>query len=55
MKILTLNIWNLNNPLEHRMNLLQENLKKIKPQIICFQEVSLINGKPQISQMMDSC
>ena len=54
LKILTLNIWNLNDPLELRMNLLQENLKKIKPEIICFQEVSLINGKPQVSQMMDS-
>lgn len=36
------------------MSLLQENLTKIKPQIICFQEVSLINGKPQIAQMMHS-
>jgi endonuclease/exonuclease/phosphatase family metal-dependent hydrolase len=38
--VLTLNIWNISEPLEQRMSLLIAGLNELKPGIVCFQEVS---------------
>jgi endonuclease/exonuclease/phosphatase family metal-dependent hydrolase len=38
--VLTLNLWNINEPLEPRYRALAAGLKKLHPDIICLQEVS---------------
>jgi endonuclease/exonuclease/phosphatase family metal-dependent hydrolase len=38
--VLTLNIWNISEPLERRMSLLIAGLNELKPDIVCLQEVS---------------
>jgi endonuclease/exonuclease/phosphatase family metal-dependent hydrolase len=38
--VLTLNLWNINEPLEPRYRALAAGLKKLRPDIICLQEVS---------------
>ncbi len=38
--VLTLNLWNINEPLEVRYSALESGLKVLRPDIICLQEVS---------------
>lgn len=45
--ILTLNLWNTNEPLHLRMTRLEEYLAQTRPDIIALQEISPINGIPQ--------
>ncbi len=40
VRVLTLNLWNLNEPLEARSAALVSGIKQLKPDIVCFQEVS---------------
>jgi endonuclease/exonuclease/phosphatase family metal-dependent hydrolase len=40
LRVLTLNIWNITAPLEQRMSLLIAGLNKLRPDIVCLQEVS---------------
>jgi maltose 6'-phosphate phosphatase len=37
--VLTLNLWNINDPLEPRYRALAAGLKKLRPDIVCLQEV----------------
>jgi len=43
LKILTYNIWNLNEPYYVRLNLLVDKIKTLNPDIIALQEVRLTN------------
>ena len=52
MKLLSLNLWNINEPLEERMRNLSAFIEGEKPDIICFQEVSLFNGLPQVDSIL---
>jgi endonuclease/exonuclease/phosphatase family metal-dependent hydrolase len=36
--VLTLNLWNINEPLEVRHRALESGLKQIRPDIVCLQE-----------------
>ena len=38
--VLTLNLWNINEPLAARMSALQAGLKILRPDIVCLQEVT---------------
>ena len=38
--VLTLNLWNINEPLEPRYRALAAGLKLLRPDIICLQEVA---------------
>lgn len=38
--VLTLNLWNINEPLEPRYRALETGLRALRPDIICLQEVS---------------
>lgn len=38
--VLTLNLWNINEPLEARYSALATGLKSLRPDIVCLQEVS---------------
>jgi endonuclease/exonuclease/phosphatase family metal-dependent hydrolase len=38
--LLTLNLWNINEPLEARYRALEAGLKRLHPEIICLQEVA---------------
>lgn len=40
ISILTLNLWNINEPLEARYSALANGLKLLRPDIVCLQEVS---------------
>ncbi len=46
--VLTLNIWNISEPLEQRMSLLIAGLNELKPDIVCLQEVS---PHPELSRL----
>lgn len=39
MRLLTLNIWNASEPLERRFAALKAGLQKLRPDIVCLQEV----------------
>jgi endonuclease/exonuclease/phosphatase family metal-dependent hydrolase len=39
--VLTLNIWNINPPLELRFSALVEGLARLRPDIVCLQEASI--------------
>lgn len=52
MKILSINLWNINEPLNIRMNNLINYLKTISPDIICFQEVSFQGINLQIDNLL---
>lgn len=51
MKCLSVNLWNINLPIEPRMEALNVFVSQEKPDIICFQEVSYFNGKLQIEDI----
>jgi len=40
VSVLNLNVWNISEPLEQRMSLLVAGITALKPDIICFQEIS---------------
>ena len=40
IRLLTLNLWNINEPLEPRYRALETGLKRLAPDIVCLQEVS---------------
>jgi len=40
IKVLTLNLWNINEPLGPRYSALETGLKRLSPDIVCLQEVS---------------
>jgi endonuclease/exonuclease/phosphatase family metal-dependent hydrolase len=46
--VLTLNIWNITEPLEQRMSLLIAGLNALKPDIVCLQEVSPCPAPPRL-------
>lgn len=48
LRVLTLNIWNINAPLQQRMALLVAGLNALKPDIVCLQEVS---PDPKLSRL----
>ena len=52
MKILTLNLWNINEPLIKRMRILKKFLIDVEPDCICFQEISKVNNTIQIDQIL---
>ena len=37
--VLTLNLWNINEPLDRRYGALETGLKRLRPDIVCLQEV----------------
>jgi endonuclease/exonuclease/phosphatase family metal-dependent hydrolase len=37
--VLTLNFWNINEPLDTRYGALETGLKRLRPDIVCLQEV----------------
>jgi len=39
LRLLTLNLWNISEPLEPRYHALAAGLKKLRPEIVCLQEV----------------
>lgn len=39
LSVLTLNLWNINEPLEPRYRALAAGLKRLRPDIVCLQEV----------------
>jgi endonuclease/exonuclease/phosphatase family metal-dependent hydrolase len=53
LSVLTLNIWNLNEPLQWRLSRITDFLFETKPDIVAFQEVSLLNGQPEFSTVAD--
>lgn len=54
LRILTLNLWNINQPLHHRMAKLEEYLAWIRPDIITLQEISPVDNIPQSNQLAKS-
>ena len=53
MKVLSINLWNINEPLEARMKNLSVFLEVEVPDVICFQEISPHNGVPQIDYLLN--
>lgn len=53
MRILTLNMWNINEPLDVRMEVLRKYLIKEKPDCICFQEISKIDNRIQVEALLN--
>lgn len=51
MKCLSINLWNINNPLEERMSALDRFVERERPDIICFQEVSRVANDLQITNI----
>lgn len=52
MRLLSVNLWNLNPPLEERMDVLDVHIHNSEYDVICFQEVSpLPGGELQIDKM----
>lgn len=47
MRLLTLNLWNINEPLTARMRELGQFVEVLLPDVMAFQEVSLVGGQPQ--------
>ena len=57
LRLLTLNLWNISEPLEPRFRALAEGLKKLGPEIVCLQEVSRDpkSGRSQAEIVADMC
>ncbi|MGE0545542.1 MAG: endonuclease/exonuclease/phosphatase family protein [Kofleriaceae bacterium] len=45
LRIITLNLWGIEAPLERRLELAVRQLKELKPEVICLQEVRPLDGK----------
>jgi endonuclease/exonuclease/phosphatase family metal-dependent hydrolase len=54
VRVMDLNLWNLNEPLAMRMTALSEGLSGFNPDLACFQEVSMISGFPQVEAVLVS-
>ena len=55
--ILTLNLWNISEPLEPRYRSLAAGLKKLKPDVVCLQEVfrDPESGRSQAELVAEMC
>lgn len=53
IQILTLNLWNVNPPLEKRMERLCSFLRECRPDVVALQEVSPVDGTPQSEILED--
>ncbi len=42
LTVLTLNLWNISEPLAPRMAALEARLKTLRPEIVCLQEVAVV-------------
>lgn len=56
-RILTLNVWNINEPLEPRYRSMAAGLKKLRPDIVCLQEVDRDpkSGRSQSELIAEMC
>jgi endonuclease/exonuclease/phosphatase family metal-dependent hydrolase len=57
LRLLTLNLWNISEPLEPRYRALAAGLKKLRPEIVCLQEVCRDpkTGRSQAELVADMC
>jgi endonuclease/exonuclease/phosphatase family metal-dependent hydrolase len=55
--VLTLNLWNINEPLEPRYRALAAGLRRLQPDIVCMQEVDRDpkSGRDQADLVADMC
>lgn len=53
VRVMDLNLWNVNPPLFRRMLRVKQGVERSLPDILCFQEVSMIDGEPQFSRFLD--
>src|SRR5947199_8980716 len=44
--VLTLNLWNTNEPFQRRLDVLDDFLKYENPHVVCLQEVPVVAGSP---------
>jgi endonuclease/exonuclease/phosphatase family metal-dependent hydrolase len=56
-RLLTLNLWNISEPLEPRYRALAAGLKKLRPEIVCLQEVyrDPKSGRSQVELVAETC
>lgn len=56
-RVLTLNVWNINEPLELRFRALEAGLKRLRPDIVCLQEVyrDPKSGRSQAELIANMC
>ena len=56
-RLLTLNLWNINEPLEPRYHALAAELEKLRPDIVCLQEVDrdMTSGRSQAGLVGEMC
>ena len=56
-RLLTLNLWNIGEPLEPRYQALAAGLKKLRPEIVCLQEVDRDpkSGRSQAELVAEMC
>ena len=56
-RLLTLNLWNISEPLEPRYRALAAGLKKLRPDLVCLQEVSRDpkSGRSQAALVAEMC
>ena len=57
LRLLTLNLWNISEPLEPRYRALAAGLKKLRPEIVCLQEVyrDPKSGRSQAELVAEMC
>lgn len=57
LRLLTLNLWNISEPLEPRYRALAAGLKKLRPEIVCLQEVDRDpkSGRSQAELVAEMC
>ena len=57
LRLLTLNLWNISEPLESRYHALAAGLKKLRPEIVCLQEVyrDPKSGRSQAELVAEMC
>ena len=52
MKVLTFNLWNINECVDERMNILGKYLESSRPDVISFQEVSYHHSQLQVENIL---
>ena len=57
LRLLTLNLWNISEPLERRYPRSQRDFKKLRPEIVCLQEVyrDPKSGRSQAELVAEMC
>jgi endonuclease/exonuclease/phosphatase family metal-dependent hydrolase len=57
LRLLTLNLWNISEPVEPRYRALAAGLRKLRPEIVCLQEVCRDpkTGRSQAALVADMC